>query len=36
VTFSPGANGFNVNSTFGVISSARDPRSVQLGMKLIF
>lgn len=35
-TFSPGANGLNVNSTFGVITSARDPRNVQLGMKLIF
>jgi hypothetical protein len=36
VTFSPGANGLNVSSTFGVISSARDPRNVQLGMKLVF
>jgi hypothetical protein len=35
-TFSPGANGLNSSSTFGVITSARDPRNIQLGMKLIF
>ena len=34
--FSPGSDGKNVSSTFGTISSARDPRSIQLGMKLIF
>jgi hypothetical protein len=36
VTFAPGANGLNISSTFGLITSARDPRNVQLGMKLIF
>jgi len=35
-TFVPGANGLNNSGTFGVINSARDPRSIQLGMKLIF
>jgi hypothetical protein len=34
--FSPGPNGTNVSSTFGVITSAREPRNVQLGLKLIF
>jgi hypothetical protein len=34
--FSPGANGYNISSTFGLITSARDPRNIQLGMKLIF
>jgi hypothetical protein len=34
--FVPGANGLNNSSTFGTITSARDPRSIQLGMKLIF
>ena len=34
--FSPGANGLNISSTFGLINSARDPRNIQLGMKLIF
>src|SRR5204862_2035339 len=33
---SPGPNGSNASSTFGVITSARDPRNVQLGMKVIF
>jgi len=35
-TFSPGATGYNISSTFGTITSARDPRNVQLGMKFIF
>jgi hypothetical protein len=35
-TFVPGANGLNNSSTFGTITSARDARSIQLGMKLIF
>jgi hypothetical protein len=35
-SFSAGANGLNNSSTFGVITSARDPRIMQLGMKLIF
>ncbi len=34
--FSPGADGKNVSSTFGTISSARDARSIQLGAKLTF
>jgi hypothetical protein len=34
--FSPGADGKNVSSTFGTISSARDSRSIQLGAKLTF
>ena len=34
--FSAGANGLNNSSTFGLITSARDPRIMQLGMKLIF
>jgi hypothetical protein len=34
--FSAGADGKNNSSTFGMITSARDPRQVQLGMKLIF
>ena len=36
VAFSAGANGLNNSSTFGLITSARDPRIMQLGMKLIF
>jgi hypothetical protein len=35
-SFSAGANGLNNSSTFGLITSARDPRIMQLGMKLIF
>jgi hypothetical protein len=35
-TFVPGANGLNSSGSFGVISSARDPRQVQLGLKLRF
>jgi hypothetical protein len=36
VGFTPGANGFNSNATFGLITSARDPRIMQLGLKLVF
>jgi hypothetical protein len=36
VSFSAGSNGLNNSSTFGLITSARDPRIMQLGMKLIF
>jgi len=36
VSFSPGTNGLNISSTFGVITSARDPRIMQFGMKLMF
>jgi hypothetical protein len=35
-SFSPGADGRNRSATFGTITSARDPRILQLGMKLIF
>jgi hypothetical protein len=35
-SFSPGANGLNNSATFGVITSARDPRIMQLGAKLMF
>lgn len=34
--FSPGTNGFNASGTFGTITSARDPRSLQLALKLSF
>jgi len=36
VSFSPGADGKNRSATFGTITSARDARSIQLGLKLIF
>jgi hypothetical protein len=35
-SFSPGADGFNRSATFGTITSARDPRILQLGLKLVF
>jgi hypothetical protein len=35
-SFSPGANGLNASASFGRITSARDPRQMQLGLKLIF
>lgn len=35
-TFSPGSNGYNASSTFGTITSARDPRLMQVGMKVVF
>jgi hypothetical protein len=34
--FGAGPNGLNNSSTFGTITSARDPRSIQLGLKVIF
>lgn len=34
--FSPGAAGTNVSASFGRITSARDPRQMQLSLKLIF
>lgn len=34
--FVPGANGLNASGSFGVITSAREPRQVQLGLKLRF
>lgn len=36
VSFSAGANGLNNSSTFGTITSARDPRIMQFGLKLLF
>jgi hypothetical protein len=36
VTFVPGANGTNQSGSFGTISSARDARIIQFGLKLIF
>lgn len=35
-TFTPGADGKNINAAFGNIASARDARVVQLGLKLVF
>lgn len=35
-SFSAGTDGFNRSATFGTITSARDPRILQLGLKLIF
>ncbi len=35
-SFSAGSNGLNNSSTFGTITSAQPPRTIQLGMKLIF
>ncbi len=35
-SFSPGPDGKNRSATFGTITSARDARSIQFGMKLIF
>ncbi len=35
-SFSPGADGRNRSATFGTITSSRDPRIVQFGLRLIF
>ena len=35
-TFVPGTSGLNSSGAFGVITSARDPRNIQLGLKLRF
>ncbi|MBS1809750.1 MAG: carboxypeptidase regulatory-like domain-containing protein [Acidobacteria bacterium] len=35
-SFSPGAAGTNVSAAFGRITTSRDPRQMQLGLKLIF
>ncbi len=35
-SFGAGPNGLNQSSTFGTITSARDPRIIQLGLKLVF
>lgn len=34
--FGAGPDGRNASGTFGVITTARDPRSIQLGLKVIF
>ena len=34
--FVAGPNGLNQSATFGTINSARDPRIIQLGLKLTF
>ncbi|MCU0245264.1 MAG: TonB-dependent receptor [Bryobacter sp.] len=36
VSFSPGPDGLNRSATFGTITSARDPRIIQFGLRLIF
>ncbi len=35
-TFTAGANGKNINGAFGTITSSRDARNVQFGLKFIF
>lgn len=35
-SFSPGPDGPNRSATFGTITSARDPRIIQFGLRLIF
>ena len=35
-SFSPNASGVNASASFGRITSARDPRQLQLGLKLIY
>lgn len=35
-SFSPGPNGFNQSGSFGVITSARDARTIQMSLKLMF
>jgi hypothetical protein len=35
-SFTAGPNGKNANANFGTISGARDPRSIQFGLKLLF
>ncbi|MCX6613723.1 MAG: TonB-dependent receptor [Acidobacteria bacterium] len=35
-SFSPGPTGFNQSGSFGVITSARDARTIQLSLKLMF
>jgi hypothetical protein len=35
-TFVPGANGQNISGSFGVITAARDPRLMQLALKVLF
>jgi hypothetical protein len=35
-SFSPGPDGRNQNATFGTITSSRDPRIIQFGLRLVF
>ena len=35
-SFSPGANGKNISGSFGTITTARDARNIQFGLKFIF
>lgn len=35
-SFSPGPNGFNQSGSFGVITSARDARTIQMSLKFMF
>jgi len=35
-TFVPGTNGLNASGSFGTITSAYDPRSIQFGLKLLW
>jgi hypothetical protein len=36
VAFSPGPDGRNTSATFGTITSAREPRIIQFGLRMIF
>jgi len=35
-SFTPGPGGLNRSATFGTITSARDPRIIQFGLRLLF
>jgi hypothetical protein len=35
-SFSPGPTGYNQSATFGTITSARDARTLQFGLKLVY
>jgi hypothetical protein len=35
-SFSAGPDGFNQSAIFGVITSARDPRIIQFGLRMVF
>ncbi|MFN7936216.1 MAG: carboxypeptidase regulatory-like domain-containing protein [Bryobacteraceae bacterium] len=35
-SFSAGPDGYNQSATFGVITSARDPRIIQFGLRMVF
>jgi hypothetical protein len=36
MTFSPGPDGLNRSDSFGRITSSRDPRQLQFGLRLVF